>query len=245
MATPRKRKRTADPTEPCPKCGQLHERQGHVTCSGHRKAAYGGGPCLKFPVAGSTVCRTHGAAAPQTKAKAEERVAIEAARRACDRLGVPLPPEEGDPGTILIGLVREWAGNVEFYRTLVGELPTHPEPPTFERGDDGKLHFVPGDPGVYGPTYHQSGIPTGEAKPHVLVVLYAEACDRLARYCKEALAAGIEERRIRLEEADARTLMAGFTRAVNAAQLTPEQTEVLRRVFADHIRQSSAAGEVR
>lgn len=182
-------------------------------------------------------CKWHGGSTPNHRRSA----AIELQRRACDRLGIPVPPEEGDPGALLLGAVREAAGNVEFYRSLVEELPTHPEPGRWETDATGIRYFRQGDPGVYGPTYHQSGIPTGEAKPHILVVLYNEERDRLVRYSKEALAAGVEERRIRLEEADARDLMTAFSKGIHAAKLSPEQTEVLRREFANHLRRSRAA----
>ena len=183
-------------------------------------------------------CYRHGGATESHERSAQMVIA----RQACVRLGVPIPADEADPGLILIGLVREAAGNVEFYRSLVADLPTHPHPDDEWEDKDGNVHVKQGKTGIYGRTYHQSGIPTGEAKPHVLVVMYNEERDRLARFVKEVLGAGIEERRVRLEEADARTLMEGFSKAVTAAKLSPEQTEVLRRVFADHLRQSRAPG---
>ena len=52
--------------------------------------------------------------------KALERLTQERARRECIRLGVPI--DDADPGGTLLALVREAAGNVEFYRSLVAEL---------------------------------------------------------------------------------------------------------------------------
>lgn len=219
--------READPGHGKPKCG-AKGRSGKP-CG--RPAGWG------TDHVGVGRCKMHGGSTPTHRRGA----AIELQRRACDRLGVPVSPEEGDPGALLLGLVREAAGNVEFYRSLVAELPTHPEAGEWgENRDTGQPYFRQGDPGVYGPTYHPSGIPTGEAKPHILVVLYGEERDRLARFTKEALAANVEERRLRLEESDARELMTAFAKGIHAAKLTPEQTEVLRREFANHLRRSTA-----
>ena len=65
---------------------------------------------------GSNVCRMHGGAAPQVRAKAAERVAHEKARAVLNRLGVPV---ETDPISALRGLIDEANGNVEAFRTLV------------------------------------------------------------------------------------------------------------------------------
>lgn len=44
-----------------------------VRCSAHSSRT--GKPCQKYPIAGATVCRTHGGAAPQVQRKAAERLA--------------------------------------------------------------------------------------------------------------------------------------------------------------------------
>lgn len=49
------------------------ETPEHRRCAGHSSQT--GEPCKKWPIAGSTVCRWHGGAAPQVKRKAEERIA--------------------------------------------------------------------------------------------------------------------------------------------------------------------------
>lgn len=47
-----------------------------------------GEPCRKPPIKGGTVCSTHGGSAVQVKRRAAERVAVERAERAVDRLGL-------------------------------------------------------------------------------------------------------------------------------------------------------------
>lgn len=218
----------------CPKCGQIHQRDGVATCYGHRKGD--GHFCTKYPPKGSKVCLSHGGGARQVRAKAKERTEMEAVREQANRLGVP---KDVDPGPALIGLVREAAGNVEFYRTLVAEVQIHPDKDELTVDDEGS-HWKRGAAGIYGRTYHQSGIPTGEAKPNILVTLYNDERDRLAGYCQAALRAGVDERRLQLQEQEARELMEGVVKAITAAKLTPQQAEVFRREFADHLRRAES-----
>lgn len=218
----------------CEKCGEKHERPGRPgkpTCAGHRSGDKHF--CVNYPVDGTTVCRKHGAAAPQVRSKALEVVQAAELRRQATKIGVPLDVNEAEG---MMSLVREAAGNVEFYRQLVQELPTHPGDDEFGVDDEGNATYVRGTTGIYGRTYHVSGIPTGEAKPHILVVLYNEERDRLSSYCQAALKAGIEERRVQLAERDAKELFAGIGKAITKAKLTPEQSEVFRVELAAHLR---------
>ncbi len=191
---------------------------GHDRCGARKK---GGDGCCARPAGWGTdhpglgKCKLHGGSTPNHQRSAQ----LELARQAITRLGQQIPEDEATPTLIMIGLVRESAGNVEFYRRAVAT--------------DDPQDLI----------WRETG-PGGAAKQvkSVWLVVYDEERDRLARYIKEAIGLGIEERRVRLEEADARTLMEGFSKAVTAAKLSPEQTEVLRRVFADHLRQSRAPG---
>jgi hypothetical protein len=128
--------------------------------------------------------------------------------------------------------VFEAAGNVEYYRSLVSQLPSHPTPDELEYDDKGKAHYTHGEPGIYGRLYHVSGIPTGEAKPHVLVQMYNEERDRLARYRKDAIEAKIEERRIQLEENRAVEVFRAVTLAMSEMGLGDRFAEFRER-FAD------------
>lgn len=209
---------SANPTprpHQCERCGQLHHR-----CLGHNRR---GGPCGQQPLNGSDVCRTHGARSPQALAKAQERVAEQAIRSEVTRLGLSI---EGDPADQLLARVWEAAGNVEYYRSRIQALQDAGEeiyaPMISAAGKDGDLYE------------------TGEAKPHVLVVLYNQERDRHVDYCATAMKLGIEQRRLRLQESHARALFAAVAKAVNAAQLTEEQGEVFRRELAAAIRSEPA-----
>lgn len=202
-----------------------------MRCTAHTRS---GAQCSAPAVTDTTVCRMHGGSAPQVLAKAQERSAERALRQAATRLGVPV--DDPDPAGALLGLIAEAAGNVEFYRSLVEVLPTHPEPDEAIADGEGNVHYRRGETGVYGRTYHQSGIPTGEAKAHVLVQLYDAERDRLAKYVKDALQLGLDERRVRIAESDARRLFTAVVDAMADAGLSEEQGEAMRRAVAARLR---------
>lgn len=138
-------------------------------------------------------CKRHGGSTRNHKRAA----ALEIARQECVTLGIHV---EIDPSEALLREVWESAGNVAFYRQLIQALPTHPDPDVYVTDDEGDGHWERGTTGVYGRTYHVSGVPTGEAKPHVLVVLYNQERDRLRAVCEAAIRANVEERRVQLAE---------------------------------------------
>ncbi len=160
-------------------------------------------------------------------AKAAE---AEIARRACATLGVAI---ETGPGEALLRELCETVGNVAFYRALVQELPAHPVADVYvaEHEVDGeivKAHWQRGDPGVYGRTYHVSGIPTGEAKPHILVQLYNAERKHLKDVSAAALSAGVQERAVAAMEDAATTVVAvlqEFCRRMAIDPLSPEARE--------------------
>lgn len=195
---------------------------------GHAKA---GERCELPPVKGSTVCHKHGGKAPQIKAAGKRREQTALAVEACETLGIPhdgITPEQA-----LLAELWECLGNIDFYRRQVQRLPPAPEPDTFVEGEDGADgHWERGATGVYGRVYHVSGIPTGEAKPHVLVVLYERERDRLRQIAGEMLRAGVEERRVQLAEADAALVFSGINAALAAMGLE-ERLEEFRRHFAE------------
>jgi hypothetical protein len=133
--------------------------------------------------------------------------------------------------------VFEASGNVEYLRSLVAQLPSHPDPDIIDVGEDGKRHYEHGEPGIYGRTYHVSGMPTGEAKPHVLVQMYNDERDRLARYRRDAIELKIEERRVQLEENRAIEVFRAVTTALSAMGLGDRFGE-----FRDHFAAALASG---
>lgn len=165
---------------------------------------------------------------------------MELARAACDTLGILV---EIDPGEALLNELWEAEGNVAFYRALVQQLPTHPEPDLFVvgEGEDDDGHWDRGETGVYGRTYHQSGIPTGEAKPHILVQLYND--ERKHRLAVETacLKAGVEERRVRMIEADATKILGAQIKALVDMGLA-DRLEEFRAQFVTALRDEANDG---
>jgi hypothetical protein len=198
-------------------CGaQLPKRPAGVTCkhpAGYKTDHLGVGHCYR-----------HGGSTPTH----EKAASVELAKRECATLGIPI---ETTPAEALIHEVWEASGNVEFYRRLVQELPTHPEDDEFvEDESENGGHWERGDPGIYGRTYHVSGIPTGEAKPHVLVVLYNDERKRKREASEGALRAGVDERRLRLAEADAEWITAAQVKTFEAMGLA-DRLEEFRNGF--------------
>jgi hypothetical protein len=179
-------------------------------------------------------CKLHGGSTPTHERAAQTEIA----RRECSMLGVPI---ETTPADALIHEVREAAGNVAFYRELVQQLATHPTSAErvehTEWADDGKVEWIPEEPGIYAPTRHVSGIPTGEAKPHILVVLYNDERKHLVAVAAAALRAGVEERRVQMAEADAERIEVAHVRALEAMGLADRLEE-----FRDEFRAHLAAG---
>lgn len=158
------------------------------------------------------------------------------AEQACETLGIP---HEGiKPEQALLAELWECLGNIDFYRRQVQRLPPAPgddvfvsrsESPDSDRDSAG--HRELGEPGVYGRTYHASGSPTGEAKPHVLVVLYERERDRLRQIASEMLRAGVDERRVQLAEADAALAWTGIVASFTAMGLE-DRLDEFRQHFA-------------
>ena len=77
----------------------------------------------------------------------------------------------------------------------------------------------------------------GEAAPHVLVRMYGEERDRLVRYARACIDAGVAERLVRLAERQG-GLLVGVVEAALADRelgLSEKQREVGRGVFARHL----------
>lgn len=155
-------------------------------------------------------CKRHGGSTPNHKKHAE----IELTRQAVAKLNLKV---ETTPAAALLNEIYRTVGNLEFYDELTAELPTHPEDDVYVTDEDGSNgHWERGAPGIYGRTYHQSGVPTGEAKPHVLMQMQFEERKHLRGLTVDALKVGIAEEMVSLAR-DQATLMAEAFRAFAVA----------------------------
>jgi hypothetical protein len=131
-------------------------------------------------------CSLHGGATPTHVVAAEK----EMARRTCERFGVPVAI---GPAEALLEELARSHGLVLFYESLVRQLPTHPDADAYIPTDDGG-HCERGEAGLYGRMYHGTGIPTGDARPHVLVGLYNAERKHYKGVAAAALSAGVAQR---------------------------------------------------
>lgn len=219
-----------------PLCAICHLE--HPKCSAHSKRT--GGPCGAQPMAGQRVCKNHGGKAPAALAKAEQRIAVAEATDALHKMGVPVPV---DPGDAVLALVAEAHGNVIFLRSRVQELDQLKGGPHILAalgggGRDGRDIALRGAPKIADRTDPGNW----KAAPHVLVTMYESWCDRLAQYSALALKAGVEERRLRIQESELERVYGAVLTSLNAAGLTPEQQEAFRVSLANELRRLASAG---
>lgn len=147
--------------EPCGKCariGAVHD-YNPGRCQGHKSPARGGEQCRKAPLAGLTVCRSHGGAAPQAKAAGarrveQQRIVGEVGKLIADALG----EVQGRTGLEHLTDAIEYAAAMTVaYRWLLAELPERSQW-SYEHhtSDSGSVQrfVVVEDEGMIGPDQH-------------------------------------------------------------------------------------------
>jgi hypothetical protein len=154
------------------------------------------------------LCIKHGAAAPQVRAKAAERVSVDKARRALAVLGIPVDRNhpDADPFEALLSSLREAAGNVELLRCEVEKLDA-------------------------------AGL-VEDGRPTAMVKLYGEWCDRKATVAKQCLDARIDERRVAVAETLGRTVATVMLALIDDPKwnLSAELREAGRVLAPQHLR---------
>jgi hypothetical protein len=147
--------------------------------------------CRRAPIAGGSVCRVHGGAAPQVKAKAERELAAKAVT--ADAMAVlaleGLEPVES-PLEALAALAAESLAMKSALAARVNALDS---------------------------MTNTSG--QGVESVKVEVALYERALDRGARFLDMLAKAGFEERRTALEEAEALMIAQVLANTVNKLEL--------------------------
>lgn len=208
----------------CQRCSQTHQ-EGR--CTGHVRAKDGQlRPCKQWPMQGATVCRNHGGAARQVRAKAAERLARARTERdvakTLGEIGVSIPTSDGEA---LIEERDRHRGVVKALWTIASELRLVPSDGLAGTGSDG----------IYGPTFHQTGRPTGEAKPNVVMVMLADWSSRLAKIDEACVRLGLEARRVRATEAELVLFARAFDVAL-ARSVPAEFHAAARAVLAGELR---------
>lgn len=167
-----------------------------VPCRGTRKD---GQQCTRAAIAGATVCRQHGGAAPQVRSKALVRAELSQ---------WTLGDAVDDPGEVLLRLVTQSRMRVDAYSAelekMVAESPNLRDALVGDAmGEFGKIgEYVRG-----------------------LASLEAAERDRLATFASKAVQAGLGERQVRLAERQGEMMAAVLAHVLDSAQLGLSATQ--------------------
>lgn len=203
---------------------------GGRRCWGRNKQT--GGQCGSPAMNGQNICRHHGGSAPQSIKAAKERISEEKARRLVETYGRKIETTATDA---LLDEVQWTAGHVAWLRERVQEI----ESAAAVAGTDSE------HPLVWGVTREKEGGEdrgiTSEAAPNVWLKLYQQERTHLVKVCAEAIRAGIEERRVRLAEAQGALIAQAIRAILGELDLTAEQQARVPEVVPRHLRAIASA----
>lgn len=188
------------------------------------KSSRTGDQCRKRPMRGQAVCGSHGGRSPIAKAAAERRLKEQEARAAVTMFGLP---REVDARDALLEEVYRTAGAVDWLTEKVRELaPDAAVWGVTERTEKTATEF--------------EGIDTTEAAAvNIWIELWQKERKHLVDVSKAAIAAGIEERRVRLAEQQGALLASVIKQILGDLDLTPSQADRAPQIVAGHLRQVS------
>lgn len=197
-----------------------HASEGHPSrCTAKTRS---GAQCRSYAIQGATVCRMHGGNAPQVKAAAKRKLERQAAEVKVARLGLP---RAIDAHAALLEELHRTAGLVAWLGQQVSAL----ERDELTWGTVRQTHGAHQDEGEQSKVVKQAGV-------HVLVKLWQEERGNLVKVARACIDVGIEERRVRLEEAAGQQL-ASVVRAVLDRMLAAVLAAVLEVLPDDEVRQ--------
>lgn len=190
---------------------------------------------------GEGPCKFHGGNLPTVTKGHEATIAEFRANRALQTMAVPV--QNADPEQTLLDLVAEAAGNVAFLGNAVMELA--------EQTDDaddkpfrgirwsastqyrrGKHLFGPKIDVDKDGTEHVVG-----EEERAMVKLYGQWADRLAKYAKMALDAGIERRRVEMAERHGEQIVVVVNNVLVQMGITGDRLAEARSMVAEQFRQ--------
>jgi hypothetical protein len=172
---------------------------------------------------GTGRCKLHGGSTPTH----ELAGALHLARREAAAMGRPL--ERADPHEAILECIRIAAGEVFYCSERIDELKSADE----AAGPVVTKHERPMK-GDYGVDLYETVVETRSGPPALNVWVRArhEAMDRLVNYSKVALAAGVEERKVRIAEGMAEQIadaMKAFATAMGLNVADPHVRKAMRK----------------
>lgn len=189
------------------------------------KSSRTGKPCKKRAIKGHTVCGTHGGSAPQVKEKASQNVVKAEAMRLAQRM-VERDGTEKSPIDHLLDSLYLASQLVEVWGRMVAELDDVSDEGTFEggfRGDPQKDFLL---------TTNNKG----DTQLHPFVVEYRESLRDKAKIAKICIDAGVEVRRVELQEQQVSQAYEAFEATLAGMGLDREGLERARKLYAEQLR---------
>lgn len=195
-----------------------------------------GKPCKNWCIPGGRACRRH------TGSGVKKERDVGALNLALQEWGIR-PGEVVDPGETFLALIAQSSRRVQRYAELLGTVvmkaaqitAVEDGRETPARSETVEDLFAHGElAGLLGPAYaldmFGNRIQIGE-QIRALTKLEAEERDRLASWCQKAIAAGLEERRVRMAEQQGAQLAAVIRAFVGELGLTVGQREQIPRAL--------------
>lgn len=209
---------------------------------------------------GTGPCGLHGGNLPPVVKRGMRVLADQRLRAELAAFAVPL---EGpvDPQQVVLQMVREAAGNVAWLGARVRELSTKDDELDLETGEDkepgpghgakswaGMTGYSRGA-GLFGPRIDVDK----EGDEHIvgedvrgMVKLYGEWSDRLVKYAKMALDAGIAKAQVEAAKEQGQTIVIIVNRVLATLGMGEAQMEEARRLIAEEFRaQAVSEGQAR
>lgn len=197
---------------------------GKPKCTAKSKQT--GKRCKRDPAIGLDKCATHcGLSKAERQEVAARFVAEQQARKAVETYGLP---RDISPTDALLEEVRYTAGHVAWLREKVREIEAADLVWGVTEETDHRASEFPGTD------------TTRAAKPNVWLELYYRERKHLVDVTKAAISAGIEERRVKLAEAQGALLNGVIRRILARLSLSDEQSALLPVVVPEELRRAAA-----
>lgn len=197
----------------CNTCGQVHQR-----CAGHKDDK----PCGRWPTKGTTVCRSHGAAAPWIASGAARSVARQQLR--AEVMKWRLGDNDIDPEDTLLRLIKQSTIRAD---RLADEIEALVEEHGFVEAHVGETFIVDTEGG----SLHK----VGEYTRGLSTLENAER-DRCAKFSAMAIAAGLVKKQIEVAEQQVGLAERALMAALQDVGMSPEQQRQAAGRLAHHLR---------